>query len=89
VAERMRSCVETLGAVIVAKRILREIERARIDRRGIATGIGVASCPKHAVGTVSPIQAAEDALCMAKRMGKSRVAAAAGAMAGLLPVEEP
>jgi hypothetical protein len=63
----------------VAERIRREVERARLDRRGVATSIGVASYPDHTAATVSPTRAAEDALCTAMH----------GAMAGPLSVEGP
>lgn len=85
-AERLRISIENKGAVQVAERIRTEIEKARIEGMSVTVSIGVSSYPDHGVEVDGLIRAADDAMYVAKRSGKNRVAVAGGAR---LPEEGP
>lgn len=78
-AERLRRNIENMGAVHVAERIRSEIEKARVEGMSVTVSIGVASYPDHGVEVDGLIRAADDAMYIAKRAGKNRVAVAGGA----------
>ena len=78
-AERLRTNIETKGAVVVAERIRKEIEKAKWEGLTVTVSVGVASYPEHGVDLEGLIKAADDALYVAKNSGKNRVAVAGGA----------
>lgn len=75
-AERLRSSIETRGALVVAERIRRQVERSRWDGEGVTVSIGVASFPEHGGELESLVKAADDALYAAKEKGRNRVVVA-------------
>jgi diguanylate cyclase (GGDEF)-like protein len=75
-AERLRSSIETRGALVVAERIRRQVERSRWDGEGVTVSIGVASFPEHGGELESLVKAADDALYAAKAQGRNRVVVA-------------
>jgi len=75
-AERLRMTIENRGALQVAERIRSEIEKARVEGMSVTVSIGVSSYPDHGVETDGLIRAADDAMYVAKRAGKNRVAVA-------------
>jgi diguanylate cyclase (GGDEF)-like protein len=75
-AERLRSSIETRGALVVAERIRSHVERSRWDGQGVTVSIGVASFPEHGGELESLVKAADDALYAAKTTGRNRVVVA-------------
>ncbi len=75
-AERIRTTIETQGAVAVAERIRRQIEAQRQGTPPLTVSIGVASYPEHGVDLDTLLRMADDAMYAAKRQGKNRVAVA-------------
>jgi diguanylate cyclase (GGDEF)-like protein len=86
-AERIRTSIETRGAVVVAERIRQRIEQSRLEGIGATVSIGVSSYPEHGADPDALIRSADDALYRAKASGKNRVAVA-GATPGPAPREE-
>jgi len=72
-AERLRSRVETIGAVSVAERIRKKIEDSDHGKLHMTVSIGISSYPENGVEIDSLIRAADDAMYLAKRKGKNRV----------------
>jgi diguanylate cyclase (GGDEF)-like protein len=76
-AERIRATVETKGAVVLAERIRKQVEKSQFEGViGVTISIGVASYPDHGTDAEALIKAADDALYTAKRTGKNRVVVA-------------
>lgn len=75
-AERIRTTIETQGALVVAERIRRQIEAQRQGSLPLTVSIGVASYPEHGVDLDTLLRMADDAMYAAKRQGKNRVAVA-------------
>jgi diguanylate cyclase (GGDEF)-like protein len=76
-AEKIRSTVETRGAVVVAERIRRQVEQSRVEGdMGVTISVGVSSFPNHGTDAEMMVRAADDALYEAKRTGKNRVVVA-------------
>jgi diguanylate cyclase (GGDEF)-like protein len=84
-AERIRSSIETRGAIAVAERIRQRIEQSRFDGLGATVSIGVSSYPEHGMEIDALVKSADDALYQAKRTGKNRVTVAGAAPAPVLP----
>jgi diguanylate cyclase (GGDEF)-like protein len=80
-AERIRSHIETRGAIVVAERIRKQIEQARVEGPGVTVSIGVASYPAHGEDLDALIKSADDAMYRAKRTGKNQVIVADKALA--------
>ena len=73
-AERIRVTVETSGAMTVAERIRKEVEKSQYEGViGVTISMGVASYPDHGTDAESLVKAADDALYEAKRTGKNKV----------------
>jgi len=79
-AERLRTNIETKGAVVVAERIRRQVETVQWQGLGVTVSIGVASYPEHGVDMDGLIKSADDALYIAKRSGRNRVIVAGNVM---------
>ena len=79
-AERLRSSIETKGAVAVAERIRKQVEATRWQGLEVTVSAGVASYPEHGVDLDGLIKSADDALYMAKRLGRNRVIVAGNVM---------
>jgi len=79
-AERLRTHIETQGAVAVAERIRKQVEAAQWQGLGVTVSIGVASYPEHGVDMDGLIKSADDALYIAKRLGRNRVIVAGNVM---------
>lgn len=75
-AERIRTNIETRGAVVVAERIRKRIEQALFEGPGATVSIGVSSYPEHGTDLEALIGAADRALYHAKKTGKNRVSVA-------------
>jgi len=75
-AERLRRTVETTAELAVNKRVPRRAGRGDGGGMRVTVSIGVASYPEHGVQIDSLIQAADDAMYLAKRRGKNRVVGA-------------
>jgi len=88
-AERLRSHIETKGAVAVAERIRKQVEAAQWQGLGVTVSIGVASYPEHGVDMDGVIKSADDALYIAKRLGRNRVIVAGNVMPPAAPEGEP
>ncbi len=88
-AERLRSNIETKGAVAVAERIRKEVEAAQWQGLGVTVSIGVASYPEHGVDMDGLIKSADDALYIAKRLGRNRVIVAGSVMPPVSPEGGP
>ncbi len=84
-AERLRAHVETKGAVAVAERIRKQVEEAQWHGLGVTVSIGVASYPEHGVDMDGLIKSADDALYIAKRLGRNRVIVAGNVMPAAPP----
>jgi diguanylate cyclase (GGDEF)-like protein len=84
-AERIRSSIETRGAIAVAERIRQRIEQSRFDGLGATVSIGVSSYPEHGTEIDALVKSADDALYQAKRTGKNRVTVAGAAPVPVLP----
>ncbi len=79
-AERLRTNIETTGAVAVAERIRRQVETGQWQGLAVTVSIGVASYPEHGVDMDGLIKAADDALYIAKRSGRNMVVVAGNVM---------
>jgi len=79
-AERLRTNIETKGAVVVAERIRKQVETVQWQGLAVTVSIGVASYPEHGVDMDGLIRAADDALYIAKRSGRNRVIVAGNVM---------
>ncbi len=79
-AERLRSSIETKGAVAVAERIRKQVEATRWQGLDVTVSAGVASYPEHGADMDGLIKSADDALYMAKRLGRNRVIVAGNVM---------
>ncbi len=84
-AERLRQTVGTKASTDVNERILHRL--AGTDGGGVqvTVSIGVSSYPEHGVQVESLIQAADDAMYLAKRKGKNRVVVAGRQSGGEAP----
>jgi diguanylate cyclase (GGDEF)-like protein len=60
----------------VTERILHRVASADGGGKHVTVSIGVAAYPEHGVQVESLIQAADDAMYLAKRRGKNRVVVA-------------
>ena len=80
-AERIRSSIETRGAIVVAERIRKQIEQARAEGSGVTVSIGVASYPAHGEDLDALVKSADDAMYRAKGTGKNQVIVADKALA--------
>lgn len=83
-AERIRSSIETRGAVAVAERIRKRIEESRFEGLGATVSIGVSSYPEHGTDLDALVRSADDALYRAKKEGKNRVV-----VYGTTPMDAP
>ena len=76
-ALRLSEKVVSNSALVVAERIRRQIEEAKLEEnKGVTISVGVATYPFHALTTDALVHAADVALYRAKDMGKNRVAIA-------------
>ncbi|MBI5419613.1 MAG: GGDEF domain-containing protein [Deltaproteobacteria bacterium] len=86
-AERIRTSIETRGAVAVAERIRMQVETSPIEGLNVTVSVGVASYPEHGTDAEALIKAADDAMYKAKRAGKNRVFVSGTGMA-IVPTGE-
>lgn len=75
-AERLRETVDRNATADVYKRIPHRVARTGDEGIHVTVSIGVSSYPEHGVQIESLIQAADDAMYLAKREGKNRVVVA-------------
>ncbi len=73
IAEKLRATIETNRGAIVAERIRRNIASCDFEGKNVTVSIGVASYPEHGMDADSIFRAADDAMYLAKRLGKNQV----------------
>jgi diguanylate cyclase (GGDEF)-like protein len=75
-AQQIRASIEAQGAFAAADRLRETVATTSMEGLSITVSIGVASYPEHGSEIEGLIKAADDALYIAKRSGKNRVAVA-------------
>ena len=72
----------------MAERIRKQVEATRWEGPVVTVSIGVASYPEHGVDMDGLIKSADDALYIAKRLGRNRVIVAGSVMPAAPPEGE-